>query len=252
MAQLVFVVELLTAVSQWKFLRHLTKISHGPIARRGDVQTCKMAQLAVLVAALAMFPCVQPTAFASSPLLLSRRQFPPPQRLRSYSSARSPATTRISACDAGPAADADAGEDELMAIRTPLRFIGPYPALALSFPELATPSMKERGEAGVSLDFVSDSLLTVSPSGTTPIHAHTGIGRVGEGQSERARETVWLSSSHSPITHVPLITLITTHHPKRRCWIPQPTPTPSTQPSRSSSTCCRWVMWLEALAPQAP
>ena len=126
------------------------------------MQTCKM--LAVLVAALAMFPCVQPTAFASSPLLLSRRQFPPPQRLRSYSSARSPATTRISACDAGPAADADAGEDELMAIRTPLRFIGPYPALALSFPELATPSMKERGEAGVSLDFVSDSLLTVSPS----------------------------------------------------------------------------------------
>ena len=85
-------------------------------------------------------------------MLLSRRQAPPqrPRRLQSL---------RTRACASSDAGPEDGGEDELMAVRTPLRWVGPYPALALSFPELATPNMKERGDAGVSLDFVSDFVL---------------------------------------------------------------------------------------------
>ena len=34
---------------------------------------------------------------------------------------------------------------------------GAYPALALHFPALATPAQRERGEAGVTLEFVVDT-----------------------------------------------------------------------------------------------
>lgn len=41
--------------------------------------------------------------------------------------------------------------------RAPLKYVGPYPCLALRFPELATPSQREKEEKGVSLDFVLDT-----------------------------------------------------------------------------------------------
>merc|ERR1719453_105603 len=44
----------------------------------------------------------------------------------------------------------------------PLRWAGPYPALALRFPELATAAQKERGERGVTLDFVVDTAASVN------------------------------------------------------------------------------------------
>ena len=43
------------------------------------------------------------------------------------------------------------------AVRAPLKFIGPYPTLALRFPDLQTSSQKERNVTGVSLDFVLDT-----------------------------------------------------------------------------------------------
>ena len=48
-------------------------------------------------------------------------------------------------------------EEEAMAVTAPLKFMGPYPAIALRFPELATAAQRERGVKGVSLDFVVDT-----------------------------------------------------------------------------------------------
>jgi len=42
-------------------------------------------------------------------------------------------------------------------VSTFLKFIGPYPALALRFPDLATPSQRERDVSGISLDFIIDT-----------------------------------------------------------------------------------------------
>ena len=46
---------------------------------------------------------------------------------------------------------------DVMKITSILKYIGPYPCLALRFPELATPNQKERGQSGISLDFVLDT-----------------------------------------------------------------------------------------------
>lgn len=66
--------------------------------------------------------------------------------------------------------DADNGNSELietqdqldddngtMAVKSPLKFIGPYPCMPLRFPDLATPSQKSRNLTGISLDFVLDT-----------------------------------------------------------------------------------------------
>ena len=42
-------------------------------------------------------------------------------------------------------------------IDSPMRWIGPYPALALSFPKLATAAQKLRSDKGITLDFVVDT-----------------------------------------------------------------------------------------------
>ena len=57
--------------------------------------------------------------------------------------------------------DRELGGEEggLSAIGAPLKFMGPYPAIALSFPDLATPAQVARGDMGVTLDFVVDTLL---------------------------------------------------------------------------------------------
>lgn len=47
--------------------------------------------------------------------------------------------------------------DNLSVVQAPLKYIGPYPCLALRFPELATPSQQQRNVSGVSLDFVVDT-----------------------------------------------------------------------------------------------
>lgn len=47
-------------------------------------------------------------------------------------------------------------------VRAPLRFNGPYPCLALKFPNLSTESQRLRNQTGVSLDFVLDTAANVN------------------------------------------------------------------------------------------
>lgn len=71
-----------------------------------------------------------------------------------------------------------------MALRSPLRWLGPYPALTLSLPDLSTPAQKARmlgGDAtaqGVSLDFVLDTAAN-----TNTINAQVA-GPTGQGGLE--------------------------------------------------------------------
>ena len=60
----------------------------------------------------------------------------------------------------------------------PLRWAGPYPALALRFPELATAAQKERGERGVTLDFVVDTAASVNTI-SAPVASELALRRVG-------------------------------------------------------------------------
>ena len=64
-------------------------------------------------------------------------------------------------------AQATADEEEPMAIRAPMRMLGPYPVLSLRFPGIATPAQfkeqqKLTGETGVALDFVVDTAANVN------------------------------------------------------------------------------------------
>merc|ERR1711906_95048 len=48
------------------------------------------------------------------------------------------------------------GENDAV-VRSPMRFLGPYPTMPLRFPNLATPSQRERNVTGISLDWVLDT-----------------------------------------------------------------------------------------------
>lgn len=48
------------------------------------------------------------------------------------------------------------------AVKAPLKFIGPYPCLALRFPNLATESQRSRNQTGISLDFVLDTAANIN------------------------------------------------------------------------------------------
>ena len=84
MAQLVFVVELLTAVSQWKFLRHLLKLvtDQSPGGGRADVQNARSAgggarNVSVCAAhslrVVATAPLPTPVSAAAAPPFLQQR-----------------------------------------------------------------------------------------------------------------------------------------------------------------------------------
>ncbi|KAL9183504.1 hypothetical protein ACHAXT_004360 [Thalassiosira profunda] len=47
-------------------------------------------------------------------------------------------------------------------VKSPLRFLGPYPTMPLRFPNLATSSQRERNVTGVSLDWVLDTAANVN------------------------------------------------------------------------------------------
>jgi len=47
--------------------------------------------------------------------------------------------------------------EQSQVVRAPLKYVGPYPCLALRFPDLATQSQRDRNVTGVSLDFVLDT-----------------------------------------------------------------------------------------------
>jgi hypothetical protein len=47
-------------------------------------------------------------------------------------------------------------------IRCPLKYLGPYPAIALRFPQLATQAQRSRNVSGISLDFVLDTAANLN------------------------------------------------------------------------------------------
>lgn len=47
-------------------------------------------------------------------------------------------------------------------VKVPLKFIGPYPCLALKFPNLATDSQRSKNQTGISLDFVLDTAANIN------------------------------------------------------------------------------------------
>jgi len=52
--------------------------------------------------------------------------------------------------------------EESASIRVPLKNLGPYPAIGLRFPNLATSAQRERNVTGVSLDFVVDTAANIN------------------------------------------------------------------------------------------
>lgn len=53
-------------------------------------------------------------------------------------------------------------EEESPTIRAPLKYLGPYPALGLRFPTLATASQRAKNATGIALDFVLDTAANVN------------------------------------------------------------------------------------------
>ena len=81
-----------------------------------------------------------------------------------------------------PAANAPVVE-ELVAVRAPLRMLGPYPVLSLRFPAMPAPEQfkdqqKETGERGVALDFVVDTAANVNTI-NAKLAANLGLAAVG-------------------------------------------------------------------------
>jgi hypothetical protein len=58
--------------------------------------------------------------------------------------------------------DTDVGDRTPSVVRVPLKFIGPYPCLALKFPNLATESQRSKNQTGISLDFVLDTAANIN------------------------------------------------------------------------------------------
>jgi hypothetical protein len=81
----------------------------------------------------------------------------------SSSSTSSRRAGKVALCSSHDADDAPAGQGQGQqrqppnAVRASLKYIGPYPCLALRFPRLATPSQRSRNVTGISLDFVLDT-----------------------------------------------------------------------------------------------
>jgi len=64
-------------------------------------------------------------------------------------------------------------------IRSPLRFLGPYPTMPLRFPNLATPSQRERNVTGISLDWVLDTAANTNTI-NAQVALELGLEKVGE------------------------------------------------------------------------
>jgi len=64
-------------------------------------------------------------------------------------------------------------------IRAPLKFMGPYPCLGLKFPNLATPSQRQRSVSGISLDFVLDTAANINTM-NGPVAQELGLEVVGQ------------------------------------------------------------------------
>jgi hypothetical protein len=70
----------------------------------------------------------------------------------------------------------DVGSD---VVRSPLRFLGPYPTMPLRFPGLATASQKSRNVTGISLDFVLDTAANTNTI-NAQVASELELEKVGE------------------------------------------------------------------------
>ena len=88
--------------------------------------------------------------------------FAPVQTRVAFRSRSAVASTSTEEVDTVPTANpiddsATQSTQESSVVRAPLRYVGPYPCLALKFPQLATQSQRERNVTGVTLDFILDT-----------------------------------------------------------------------------------------------
>jgi len=68
--------------------------------------------------------------------------------------------------------------ERMMVVRSPLRFLGPYPTIPLRFPNLATPSQRQRNMSGISLDWVLDTAANVNTI-NAQVAKELGLEKVG-------------------------------------------------------------------------
>ena len=100
---------------------------------------------------------VRSDCFFSPPRSRHRRHHRSPTHSSSY-----PPPSSVDGNDQPAPAAAAMIMTMMMAARSPLRFLGPYPAMPLRFPDLATPSQRGRGASGVCLDWVLDTAANVN------------------------------------------------------------------------------------------
>jgi len=70
-------------------------------------------------------------------------------------------------------------EERSTCVRTPLKYLGPYPALGLRFPNLATSAQRARNVTGIALDFVLDTAANTNTI-NGQVAAELGLQVVGE------------------------------------------------------------------------
>jgi len=104
-----------------------------------------LVQLSLLVICLLQ---QQSQAFIQHQPVTPRKLFGFPQKTLQNSLVTADEPNEIESDDQG---------DASTVVRAPLKFIGPYPCLALRFPDLSTTSQKARNETGISLDFMLDT-----------------------------------------------------------------------------------------------
>lgn len=86
-----------------------------------------------------------------------------PYQLQSPSFIRTPSlasSNRIE--DTPPALTDDVNGKNDAIVKSPMRFLGPYPTMPLRFPNLATSSQREKNVTGISLDWVLDTAANVN------------------------------------------------------------------------------------------
>mmetsp|Transcript_7420 Transcript_7420/g.16818 ORF Transcript_7420/g.16818 Transcript_7420/m.16818 type:complete len:422 (+) Transcript_7420:282-1547(+) len=89
-----------------------------------------------------------------------------------------PSVARTSSALASSAQD-DADDENDAVIRSPMRFLGPYPTMPLRFPNLATSSQRERNITGISLDWVLDTAANVNTI-NAQVAQELNLEKVGE------------------------------------------------------------------------
>mmetsp|Transcript_6738 Transcript_6738/g.16449 ORF Transcript_6738/g.16449 Transcript_6738/m.16449 type:complete len:472 (-) Transcript_6738:103-1518(-) len=117
---------------------------------------------AIAVTAVIFSPAIQPLSrkFEAEAFTIPRSS----QRLILRQSHPIDSLRRFSSVDENQAIDVVTSDDadEPSAVRAPLKFIGPYPCMALRFPNLATESQRSQNKTGISLDFVLDTAANIN------------------------------------------------------------------------------------------